>query len=77
MATGAIAHAKQGDGQQKTRISCEDGQYMMHMWILEQEGEVLREPEKVLKVNRFATLATHNREHLSIGKREARKSARS
>ena len=41
----------------KTRINYEQGQYVMHAWVPVNQGEVVMEMEKVLKGNRFSTLA--------------------
>ena len=45
---------------QKTRISYEEGQYVVFMWLPSKEEEVQEETEKVLKGNPFAILATEN-----------------
>ncbi len=52
-----------------TRISYEQGQYVMDVWVPVKEGEVVRETEKVLKGNRFAILAMQSEVHQDVTRR--------
>ncbi len=47
---------------QKTRDNYEDGQYVTCTWAPSKESEVREEAKKVLKGNRFASLATESEE---------------
>ena len=42
---------------QKTKISYEDGQYIMYMWVLSGPKEAQKDAASQLKGNRFAILA--------------------
>ena len=42
---------------QKTRIGYEEGQYVMYLWVPAAKGTVKSESDKILKGNRYATLA--------------------
>ncbi len=47
---------------QKTRIKRQNGQHVMYTRAPSKEDEVRKESEKILKGNRFATLATESEE---------------
>ncbi len=45
---------------EKTRINYKQGQHVMYVWAPLQDGEVVKETEKVSKGSRLSSLATES-----------------
>ncbi len=50
-------------------MNCEQGQYVVYVWVPVKEGEVVKETERVLKGNRFVILATESEVQLDFTRR--------
>ncbi len=50
---------------QKTRIECDQGQYVMCLWLPSKAEEVQRETDKVLKGSRYAIRAAESEQAFS------------
>ncbi len=57
---GGGSYTQNKDTGSKTRISYEEGQYVMHVWLPSKEEEAQEETEKALQGNPFAILATES-----------------
>ncbi len=55
---GERSSVQNKETNEKTRITYEQGQCVMYVWVLVKEVEVAKETEKGLKSNRFSILAT-------------------
>ena len=55
---GEHGYMKNKRAGQKTKISYEDGQYIMYMWVPSGPKEAQKDVANQLKGNRFAILAT-------------------
>jgi hypothetical protein len=59
---GERSYMQNKETGKKTRINYENGQYVMHVWVPAKETMIKEESDKVLKGNKFATLATEHEE---------------
>ncbi len=64
---GVKSYTQNKESGQKTRVSYEEGQCDMYLWLPAKEKEAQEESEKVLKGNCFASLAAEGEQVLDGG----------